>query len=226
MLSALMVHIYHLHTAMPSEVTAQREGILHCMDALERLSELWLVGKMVRDLFATVLAFDGFDFRVKHTSPDDNNQKLTGMMESDLEGLNVTDGSTPDPQNADKSLRALPLTPSLVAHMDAALKSATTQFHSGRLSVSRSASESVLLPGTTDYIEEQWQCLRRSLAPRSRSEYHGVHHNPFWLDDQLSSTPESTGLNNAAEWFVSLLYASFHGSDFLQVPVFRNSMKI
>ena len=185
-----MVHIYHLHTAMPAEVIAQRKSILLCMDALERVSELWLVGKMVRDLFETVLAFDGFDFRLKQ---NDNNQKLTGM-EFDLEDLNVADGSTPSSQNSDKSLKFLPLTPSLVAHMDAALKSATTPNKSERPSNSNRSSESLLMPPAK---QERWQHLK-PLTPRT--EHHGVH-NSSWMDYELPLTPGSTGLN-AAEWFV------------------------
>jgi hypothetical protein len=100
------------------------------MDALERLSELWLVGKMVHDLFETVLAFDGFDLRLKQKPGNDNHQKLTGM-ESDLEELTVDEASTPESQTSEKVLKSLPLTPSLIAHMDAALKSAATPSKSG-----------------------------------------------------------------------------------------------
>lgn len=204
-----MVHIYHLHTAMPSEVMAQKESILHCMDALERLSELWLVGKMVRNLFEAVLTFDGFDFRLKHASQDASNQKLTGMK-SDQEDSSVTDGSTSKPQNSDKSLKALPLTPSLVAHLNAALKSATSQTPFERLAMPRSASGSAILPYNH---QEEWQYLKQ-LAPRSRSEYHGINHNPSWMDSAVLSVSESTGLN-VTEWFVSRFYLSIHCFDFL-----------
>jgi hypothetical protein len=119
MLSALMVHIYHLHIAMPAEVEAQRKSVLVCMDVLERLSELWLVGKMVHDLFERVLAFDGFDLRLKA------NQRIIDM-ESHLKGLAVNDRCTSGSRRSETVYKSLPLTPSLVAHMDAALKSATT----------------------------------------------------------------------------------------------------
>jgi hypothetical protein len=197
MLSALMVHIYHLHTALPAGVMAQRESIILCMDALESVSELWLVGKMVRDLFETVLAFDGFDLRLKHKYDKDSNQKLTGM-ESDLESLNVDDGSTPESPTSDKSFKFLPLTPSLVAHMDAALKSAATPSKAGHLSNSdaTSSSDSLLMAQSK---EEQWQHLR-PLAPRSE---HHREHNSMWMQYELPATPGSTGLN-AAEWSVLL----------------------
>jgi hypothetical protein len=197
-----MVHIYHLHTAMPSEVLAQRESILLCMDALERVSELWLVGKMVRDLFEKVLAFDGFDFRLTHTSSHGSTQKLKGT-ESELDELNTTDGSTPESLGSDKSLKLLPLTPSLVAHMDAALKSAATPSQFEQPSNPRSTSEGILLSQTK---QELWQ-YPRPLSPRRRSEYHGIH-NPTWMDFENPSSPRSTG-HNAVEWSVSQMLSVF-----------------
>jgi hypothetical protein len=167
------------------------------MDALERLSELWLVGKMVHDLFETVLAFDGFDLRLKQKPGNDNHQKLTGM-ESDLEELTVHEASTPESQTSEKVLKSLPLTPSLIAHMDAALKSAATPSKSGPFlnsSHGTSSSESLLMGNAKGGL---W----RPLAPRN--EYHGEHHST-WMDYELPSTPVATGLN-AAEWLVYFRY--------------------
>ena len=221
MLSALMVHIYHLHTAMPADVNAQRRSILACMDALERLSELWLVGKMVHDLFETVLAFDGIDLSLKQKFGNDRHQKLTGM-EFDLEELTVDESSTPESQTSEKVFKSLPLTPSLVAHMDAALKSAATPSKAGPFlnsSYGTSSSESLSMGKPKGGL---W----RPLAPRN--DYHGEHHST-WMNYELPSTPGTTGLN-AAEWLVYFHYLKcfnffLPATDMSQqVPIFWNSV--
>jgi len=118
-----MVHIYHLHTAMPNELIAQQKSIVVCMRALERVSKFWLVGKMVHDLFVAILVFDGFDHCLKNNDHDQNHN-LPGMISSQKE-LNFDCSPTTGSEVSEKSIKHLPLTPSLVAHMDAALKSAT-----------------------------------------------------------------------------------------------------
>jgi hypothetical protein len=118
-----MVHIYHLH--IQTEVTAQRQSILICMDALERVSGIWLVGKMVHDLFESILAIDGFDRYLKENPSQSPNRPLP-YNKSSPKKVEFIDGSTPDLQPPEKGIKSLSLTPSLIAHMDAALKSAAS----------------------------------------------------------------------------------------------------
>lgn len=117
-----MVHIYHLHTATPNELNALQMCIVVCMRALERVSKFWLVGKMVHDLFVAILASDGFDYLLQN-GDHDQNHNLLGMKSSRKE-LDLDRNPTTGSEVSEKSIKHVPLTPSLVAHMCAALKSA------------------------------------------------------------------------------------------------------
>ena len=146
---------------------------------------------MVHDLFETVLAFDGFDLRLKQKPRNGSYPKLTGM-ESDLEHLTVDEGSTSESQPSEKSVKSLALTPSLVAHMDAALKSAATPSSFERSGI---YSTGGILMGLSRDGELH---NLRPLAPHN--DYHVAHHST-WMEYELPLTPGPTGLN-AVEWFV------------------------
>jgi hypothetical protein len=80
---------------------------------------------MVHDLFEAILALDGFDHYLKEDPSQSPNQPQPDKK-STPKKLNFIDGSTLDSQAPEKGIRFLSLTPSLIAHMDAALKSAAS----------------------------------------------------------------------------------------------------
>src|SRR6266487_5530179 len=109
-----MVHIYQLHTSMPKEaVAANHKRILSCFDALERVSEIWLVAKMVHDLFGSVLESLGFDQNLLKKVGYDHRQHLN-EVESGFKELEVDRQSIPSSQSSRKS-KVLPLTPAVRA---------------------------------------------------------------------------------------------------------------
>jgi hypothetical protein len=178
-----MVHIYYLHTAMPAEVMAQRKSILTCMEALERVSEIWLVGKMVHDLFEAVLAFDGVYHRLEKKPAHDKNNNVPSIRSRARE-LEFNESSSPEPQESGKAIKSLTLTPALIAHMNAALKSAAApniQEVPHNSSKATTASENL-----------------RPIAPRIPGREDFI---PSGIEYILPSTTVASGLN-AAEWLV------------------------
>ena len=53
--SALIMHVYQMRSSVPSVVSASQERINVCMNALKEVSKVWLVAKMVRTLFDSIL---------------------------------------------------------------------------------------------------------------------------------------------------------------------------
>jgi hypothetical protein len=178
-----MVHIYYLHTAMPAEVMAQRKSILTCMEALERVSEIWLVGKMVHDLFEAVLAFDGFYHRLEEKSAHDKSNNLPSVR-SRGEEFEFNESSSPEPQESGKPTKSLTLTPALIAHMNAALKSAAPP---NTEEISRNSSKATTPSENLPPI-----------APRILGHEDFI---PSGMEHILPSATAASGLS-AAEWSV------------------------
>jgi hypothetical protein len=189
-----MVHIYHLH--IQTEVTSQQQSIVACMDALERVSGIWLVGKMVHDLFEAILALDGFDRYLKENSSLNKELNLPSNQ-SGVEKVEFNNSSTPDIQAAEKGIKSLTLTPSLIAHMDAALKSAASPEKSEVRHTSSNGS------GSQKFSHEKHKRGQdvRPLAPRTKDS---GDHASSGAGYKFPSTPGPTGLN-AAEWLVTQL---------------------
>ncbi|RKF54521.1 Cutinase transcription factor 1 alpha [Erysiphe neolycopersici] len=53
--SALILHIYQMHSSVPSIIEATQQRIHICMNALKEVSRVWLVAKMVYTLFESIL---------------------------------------------------------------------------------------------------------------------------------------------------------------------------
>ena len=186
LLSALMVHIYHLH--IQTEVASQQQSIVACMDALERLSGLWLVGKMVHDLFEAILGLDGLENPLK-------NQNLNlPCNTSNNTKVEFNDNSAPDLQAAENGIKSLSLTPSLIAHMDASLKSASSP---NKLEVRHTSSNGRGFDKTSNERHKRSQDVR-PLAPRTKDSGEYASSGTGY---KFPSTSNTTGLN-AAEWLV------------------------
>jgi hypothetical protein len=177
-----MVHIYHLHAN--ADISMQCEAIVTCMDALESVSRIWLVGKMVHDLFEAILTLDGFDRYLKGSNSHRRHTKLsqTGSAGSER------DSYEEDLEASQKAIKALSLTPSLIAHMDAALKSAALPNKPATNGISN---------GTHRQVPNA-----RPLAPRVWDSPQTFY--PEETYPRIPSTPGPTGLN-AVEWSVALM---------------------
>jgi hypothetical protein len=149
------------------------------MDALESVSRTWLVGKMVHDLFEAILALDGFNRYLEGTNSHRRHPKLsqTGSTGSEL------DSYEKDLEVSEKAIKALSLTPSLIAHMDAALKSAAS---------TNKPATNVISNGTHRQVPNA-----RPLAPRVLDSPQTFY--PEETYPRIPSTPGPTGLN-AVEW--------------------------
>lgn len=92
------------------------------MDALEHVSEIWLVAKAVQDLFETVLSSAGYEKSLDAPAGSTYRKRLgatTSGFKSSTNASHDMDGSTP-------SSRKMALTPALRIWREAALSSAVT----------------------------------------------------------------------------------------------------
>ncbi|KAK6604217.1 cutinase transcription factor 1 alpha [Botrytis cinerea] len=117
LLSALIMHVYELQIYLPSTNSDARKRVLICMSALDKLSDVWLVAKMVRGLFETILKAAGFE---NHTLEGTKRFKKIGEHKVPVFSF------IEDPLSASQSAReskedSLPLTHSLLAHQKATL---------------------------------------------------------------------------------------------------------
>ncbi|APA08928.1 hypothetical protein sscle_04g036980 [Sclerotinia sclerotiorum 1980 UF-70] len=102
LLSALIMHIYELQIHSSFEITEARKRVSICMSALEKLSDIWLVAKMVQGLFESILKAAGFE----------NYKVPVGFVGNPLHGSKSIGESKEN---------SLPLTHSLLAHQKATL---------------------------------------------------------------------------------------------------------
>ena len=214
-----MVQIYELHTLEPAAALFQRKRVMICMDALERVAEIWLVAKMVHDLFEAILVSSGFE----NCLPRHENQK-------NLDGIPIRSRKfagrkeygpslAPSPTSgSESSNKILPLTPGLLDHLDAALKSATSPPKSESSdNCSRSVSEGFQSSNFLDHQKEEphynfMPNMAQELYPAAfqpEDPYTNQAHlrqNDFldmesltWIEPTILRTPAPTGLNTA-EW--------------------------
>lgn len=196
---------------MQSELALQRDAIMICMNALESVSRIWLVGKMVHDLFEAILALDGFDrFLNEDTSPNGYSKLQSASKEDRLNSKYAV-----DLEASEKGIKSLSLTPALIAHMDAALKSAsppTKPAKNGNGSLQSHKS----VPNV------------RPLAPRTKDDGNAQSSETSY---KLPSTPGPTGLN-AVEWCVTstsltdipMMICSSAADFHTQAPIFRSTV--
>ncbi|QSZ32152.1 hypothetical protein DSL72_001723 [Monilinia vaccinii-corymbosi] len=115
--SALTTHIYEIKTHSPLTNAAARRRVCICMFALEELSDVWLVAKMVKGFFEAILKVAGFgNYTLEGT------KRFKQFGEHKLPMLSLVGEPLSTCQSATKSKEdSLPLTQALLAHQKAAL---------------------------------------------------------------------------------------------------------
>jgi hypothetical protein len=192
------VHIYQLHTAIPAEaVIAQQKRILTCLDALERVSEVWLVAKMTYDIFESILESTGFGHFLRTMPEEDFRQQ---GLESKPKWPSKRLGRAPAVSG--KITKATALTPALVAHMDAVLISVATSSKPGQLR----ASKVIRSPGenpSAKQVSKQGNMngeMQEANSFTLNTDMLGKH-SSAWMEYAVPSSPAPTGLN-VTEWSV------------------------
>jgi hypothetical protein len=184
------VHTYQVHIAVPVERMIQQERISICMEALDQVAKVWLVGKMVHDLFQTVLAYEAFDDPLQKASRYDRKRNLDGR--NTQESTKVK--SSLSVEGSGNVAASSDLTPSLVDYMAAALdsaKSPPSSSSSADSSRSRSSTSEVLeLPR----LSPQELGMRYLVVP-DRDQW--VEHSLTWMDYEQPKTPGPTGFDSA-----------------------------
>ncbi|KAM3079799.1 Transcriptional activator of fatty acid utilization [Clarireedia jacksonii] len=113
LLSALIMHVYELRLQSASQ-SASRKRVSICMSALDRLSDVWLVAKMVQELFEIILKTAGFaDYAIE----DGSLSRPIGNRK-----MRPSDHSTSDSAGSENSKEETRnLTTALQAHKEATL---------------------------------------------------------------------------------------------------------
>ena len=179
-----------MHVAIPVERIIQQERISICMEALEKVAKIWLVGKMVHNLFQTLLAYEAFDDPLQKASRYDRKRNLDGRNTEE----NTKVKSSLSAEGSGNVAALSGLTPSLVDYMAAALdsaKSPPSSSSSADSSRSRSSTSEVLeLPPSSPQ-----ELGMRYLVVPDRGQW--VEHSLTWMDYEQPKTPGATGLNSA-----------------------------
>jgi len=63
--SALIMHVYQMRSSVPSIAQASQRRMQICMDALNEVSRVWLVAKMVHTLFISILGNKNMEERLQ-----------------------------------------------------------------------------------------------------------------------------------------------------------------
>ncbi|CZR53606.1 related to CUTINASE TRANSCRIPTION FACTOR 1 BETA [Phialocephala subalpina] len=126
LLSALMVQIYQVSDVSQSNILPLQKRIETCMDALEDISNTWLVAKMVHTMFEAVLGSAELESGLRKVAIVEKSQDT---LDKGPLNRHVDSQTSPRParSRSESLTRATSLTPSLVDHMEAALQSATTK---------------------------------------------------------------------------------------------------
>jgi hypothetical protein len=179
------------------------------MVALERVSEIWLVAKMVHDLFEAILVSSGFDNCLPKASAHERLKKLDSSRSRQFAVGKVPDLSVDSsPTSAKESPnKTLTLTPGLIDHLNAALKSATIGSRS-ESSDNSSRSSSEIFQTSLFPIHNMTSGLYPVAPPTENPNRNEAHsrENDFldmedlsWIEPAILRTPAPTGLNTA-EW--------------------------
>ena len=128
--SALLIHVYQLHIAMPATDVATQCRIRICIACLEKISKVWLVAKMTQNLFEYILSEKGLgDFLEDGPGETHNKTRhLLGKRSHSLVQRKIDGVGAGSSQTSGEPLRPQSpvLTPALLAHLFAALKSGTS----------------------------------------------------------------------------------------------------
>ncbi|PQE31785.1 cutinase transcription factor 1 alpha protein [Rutstroemia sp. NJR-2017a WRK4] len=115
LLSALIMHIYELRLQSTTSHSASRKRVSICMSALDRLSDIWLVAKMVQELFEIILNTAGLgDYAID----DGLSYRANGHRK--IRAWNTSTSDSAGPEHSKEEVRTL--TVALQAHKEATLK--------------------------------------------------------------------------------------------------------
>ncbi|KAJ8059031.1 hypothetical protein OCU04_012011 [Sclerotinia nivalis] len=160
LLSALIMHIYELQIHSSFGKTEARKRVAICMSALEKLSDIWLVAKMVQGLFESILEAAGFE----------NCKVPVSFVEKLLPTSKLTGESKEN---------SLPLTHSLLAH-----QKATLGFVSG--TGTGSSNKSQKSGSNNNGISSTNVPLAPQTKQQSAPSMH--HENEFYIPDAICPT--------------------------------------
>lgn len=216
-MSTMIVQIYQLYISVPTASLDQIKQISICMDALEKVSEIWLVAKAVQDLFESVLSSAGYEKSLDRATGSLYQKRFGSATTVQKE---ATPRNGPSPIGGIESSKTMPLTPALRTWADVALKSALTpktankspmiQEMSSNSSTSGKQSQPRLLSFSANWKDYPQEPFVQPLPPppgpgfgfEPMYEYsppiapeYNFAWNPQWID----GTPAPTGFN-AAEW--------------------------
>lgn len=128
--SALLIHVYQLHVAMPTTDVVTQNRIRICIACLEEISKVWLVAKMIQNLYEFVISEKGFgDFLKDGPGKIHSNSRLPIDQRSHDSTRQKNDGVVKESQDKPRKRlesQSRALTPALLAHLFAALKSGTS----------------------------------------------------------------------------------------------------
>lgn len=186
------------------------------MNALEDVSEIWLVAKAVQDLFESVISSAGYEKTLE------SGARATYQRQYGSEKINaikkepsLVDSPLSDGRPA--SSKSMPLTPALRIWADAALKSAVTPKMPSRSPTVRGSSSNSSSTGRTqephqfsanwnDLSQGSFVCLAPNLDysqavtdPLMNYGYVPEDPNLTWVPQYIEGTPAPIGFN-AAEW--------------------------
>lgn len=229
LMSTMIVQIYQLYISVPSASREQIKRISICMEALEKVSDIWLVAKAVQGLFETVLSSAGYE-KTLNTASGPIYRKI--INPSPTVKRETTSGNAKPSTSSKESSKSMPLTPALRTWADVALKSAATpetlaksppiEKLPGKRSTSSKDTEPQLLAFSTHWKDFPQQPLAQyppppppAFAPVSAPalaiqdpglvfepmyNYLPEEQNIAWNPQWVEGTPAPTGFN-AAEWF-------------------------
>lgn len=195
------------------------------MDALENVSEIWLVAKAVQDLFETVLSSAGYEKSLdapggstyrKRVGAIGSGFKTPANREVKIEETGQpADGKSP-------TIKKMPLTPALRIWREAALESSVTpkvskiQTEAHDMSSNSSSMGSQIIPEPPQVFLDEWKDGPQTTFvndPTMVGQYNNFDPSAFnyFPDDQNiiwdsqwadGNIPAPTGFN-PAEWYVA-----------------------
>lgn len=195
--SALLVHVYQLHVALPATDVATQCRIRVCIACLEQISKVWLVAKMIQNLYEYILSEKGLGDFLKDSPGEihDKSRPLLGKKAHSL-AQSKNDGTTMgSSENSSERLRpqSLALTPALLAHLFAALNSGTS---------SSSLENGDSLKGGPESSNTTYHQQPAQITSLTHEEFHHPHlysRNDPHISHQFTMTPKNEQLFTAQE---------------------------
>ena len=159
-----------------------------CMDALESVSHICGGGRMVYNLFQSILALEGFDV-ASEASPDNS---IIYAMDFDFRQPNLKNILTFLPENIGRAARSTKISPSLVDHIEATLNSIKALSLSDPKIDSGPSKMKELPPAPVEEVGVRY------LLPETGER---VEHTLMWMDAEVPVAPVSSGVADT-DWQV------------------------